>query len=807
MFKNYIKTAFRSLKKNKGFTIINILGLALGLCVCMLIIFYVIDEIGYDRYNTKADRIYRVNNDIKFGGNANSYAVAAAPFAAACMNDFPEVETVVRFRDRGHFKVRKGDENVLEHEFIYSDPQVFDVFTLPMLHGDPKTALKNPKSVVITESIAKKYFNTDDAVGKSLTLNDTLYYKVTGVIKDMPKQSHFTVKFFLAMTDLEESKEDSWLSNNFNTYILLKPGANVDKLKAKFPAMSRKYLGGQLETAMHMSYDNFEKAGNYFRIGLTPLKDIHLHSNLQAELSGNGSIQYVYMFSAIAIFILLIACVNFMNLSTARSSNRAREVGVRKVLGSPRKYLIAQFLAESLIVTFIATVIAVIGARLLLPLFNQMADKQLTLNAATFIWLAPVLLVTVVVIGFLAGSYPAFFLSAFNPVDVLKGKLASGFKGGYLRSFLVVFQFSISIFLIIGTLVIYHQLKYIQSKDIGYNREQVLVINNVDALGNQATVLKEELKRLPDVVNTTMTGYVPTNGWRNSTTFFQDASLDTKKAISSQIWSVDEDYINTMGMKMLAGRNFLKGAKTDSSAIIINEAAVKLLGIANPIDKELFYPLDHLGKNLKKIRIIGVIKDFNFNSLRENVSPLMLSLEESRGSIAMRIKPANTTALLEQVKQKWHSVAPNEQFDYSFVNEDFEHTYRTEQRMGNIFVVFTTMAIVIACLGLFGLAAYAAEQRTKEIGIRKVLGANVSIIVSMLSVDFIKLVLISIVIASPLAWLSMQQWLKGFAYRDGIQWWVVVVAGAGAIIIAFVTISFQSITAALANPVKSLKSE
>jgi putative ABC transport system permease protein len=807
MFKNYIKTAFRSLKKNKGFTLINVFGLALGLCVCMLIVFYVIDELSYDNYNTKADRIYRVNNEIKFGGNTNNYAVSPAPLAQTFLNDFPEVENATRFRDRGGFKVRKGDENIQERRFVYADPQIFDVFTLPMLQGDPKTALKDPKSVVINETIAKKYFNTTNAVGKSFTFNDTLFYKVTGVIKDIPKQSHFNFDFMLAMSGLDESKEDAWLSNNFNTYILLKQGAGVAKLDAKMPAMVRKYVGGQLQAAVHMTYDQLEKGGNYFRISLTPLNDIHLKSNRVAELSGNSNIQYVYIFSAIAVFILLIACVNFMNLSTARSSNRAREVGVRKVLGSPRKYLIAQFLSESVIITFIATIIAVIGVWLLFPLFNQMADKQLAFTAHTFAWLLPALLLVVLVIGCLAGSYPAFFLSAFQPIDVLKGKLSAGFKGGFLRSFLVVFQFSISIFLIIGTLVIYHQLKYIQNKDLGYNRQQVMVINNVDALGNQAKVLKEELKRLPGVVSTTMTGFIPTGGWRNNTTFFQSQALDTKTALSSQIWDVDEDYINTMGMKLLVGRNFSKENKVDSSAVIINEAAVKLLGFKDPVNKELYAPLDNMAKKFKQLHIIGVVKDFNFNSLRENITPVIFSLSENRGSLAVRINTANTTGLLAQIKNKWHTISPNQQINYSFMDEDFDAIYRTEQRMGSIFIAFTSMAILIACLGLFGLAAYAAEQRTKEIGIRKVLGANVSIIVAMLSKDFIKLVIISILIASPLAWLSMQQWLQGFAYRDGIKWWIIAVAGLGAMVIAFITISFQSIKAAIANPVNSLRSE
>jgi putative ABC transport system permease protein len=807
MIKNFIKTAFRTLLKNKGFTAINVLGLALGLATCMLIVFYVVDELSYDRFNVKADRIYRVNNDIKFGGNTNSFAVSPAPLAATFLSELPEVEQAARFRDRGGVQVKKGNQNIRERRVIYADATIFDIFTLPMIAGDAKTALKDPRTVVINESTAKKYFNSVNAVGKTLILNDSLLYKVTGVIKDIPKQAHFNYDLFLSMQSLPESKENSWVSNNFNTYILLKKGASPKLLEAKFPKIVLSHVGPQLEAVVHLSMGQLERGGNYFRLNLTPLKDIHLHSNRVAELSNNGNIQYVYIFSAIALFILLIACVNFMNLSTARSSNRAREVGVRKVLGSPRKYLIAQFLSESILVTLVATIIAVVTAWALLPLFNQMSGKELMFTSDTFIWLAPALILLVVVIGCLAGSYPALFLSAFQPFDVLKGKLSAGFKGGWLRSFLVVFQFSISIFLIIGTLVIYNQLKYIQHKDLGYKRDQVLIVHNVYTIGKQTKVFKQELEKLPDVVSATLTGYLPTEGNTNSTTFFQDHTMDSKKALSTQVWSVDEAYIPTLGMKMVSGRNFSKDMSTDSSAVIINETAAKKLAIAEPLNKMLYYPTDSYGKKIKPVHIIGVVKDFNFNSLRENITPVILIYNDDWGALGIKVKTANIPALIDQIKDKWTTFAPSQQFNYSFMDADFDAAYRTEQRMGTIFITFTSLAIVIACLGLFGLAAYAAEQRVKEIGIRKVLGANVSKIVAMLSIDFIKLVLISIAIASPMAWWAMQKWLQDFAYRQNIQWWVFVAAGFGAIIIAFVTISFQSIKAALSNPVNSLRSE
>jgi len=807
MIKNFIKTAFRTLVKNKGFTAINVLGLALGLATCMLIVFYVIDELSYDKFNTKADRIYRVNNDIKFGGRENSYAVSPAPMAAAFLSELPEVEKVARFRDQGGLQVKKGNQNIMEQRVIYADGSLFDIFTLPMIQGDPANALKDPHCVVINESTAKKYFNTVNVVGKTLTLNDSLLYKVTGVIEDMPKQAHFNFDFFLSMPSLAESKQTSWLTNNFNTYILLKKDASAKALEAKFPKIVKEYAGPQLQAIIHLSLEDVEKQGNYFRFSLTPLTDIHLYSNRVAELGPNGNIQYVYIFSAIALFILLIACVNFMNLSTARSSNRAREVGVRKVLGSPRKFLIAQFLSESIMVTFIATIIAVFAAWLMLPLFNQISGKELTFTAHTFTWLIPVLVLLAAVIGCIAGSYPAFFLSAFQPIDVLKGKLSAGFKGGFLRSFLVVFQFSISIFLIIGTLVIYNQLKYIQNKDLGYKREQVLLIHHVYNIGNQTPIFKKEVKKLPGVLNATLSGFLPTGGENNNTTFFEDHSIDMKTALTTQVWQVDADYIPTLGMKIFSGRNFSTQMSTDTAAVIVNETAAKMLGFTDPLNKQLFYPTDAYGKVFKPVHIIGVVKDFNFSSLRQNITPVVLTYGEEWGSLDIKVKTANIPALVAQIKNKWKELAPNQQMDYSFMDEDFDAVYRTEQRMGTIFITFTSLAIIIACLGLFGLAAYAAEQRTKEIGIRKVLGANVSTIVGMLSMDFVKLVLISIFIATPFAWWAMQKWLQGFAYRQNVQWWVFAVAGGTSIVIAFFTVSFQAIKAALTNPVTSLRSE
>ncbi|MCO5950385.1 ABC transporter permease [Mucilaginibacter flavidus] len=807
MIKNYIKTAFRGLMKNKGFTFINVFGLALGLATCLLIVFYVFDELSFDSYNTKADRIFRVNNNIKFGGNENSYAVSPAPAAAAMKADFAEIEQVARFRNNGGNQVKKGKQNIVEDRMVYADNSIFSIFTLPMISGSPQNALTAPHTVVITEKMAKKYFDRTDVVGQTLTFNDTSLYKVTAVLKNIPKQSHFNFDFFIAMPGLAESKEDAWLSNNFNTYVLLKEGADIKKLDAKMTAFMIKHAGPQLQSMIHLSFTDFEKAGNYYKLDFIPLRRIHLHSISVAELDVNGDIKYVYIFSGVAILILLIACVNFMNLSTARSSNRAREVGVRKVLGSPRKHLIFQFLTESVLVTLFATLIALLAAWLFLPEFNKMAGKELVVTGQIISWLLPTLLLIIIIIGCLAGSYPALYMSAFQPIEVLKGKIAAGFKGGMFRNILVVGQFCISIFLIISTLVIYNQLQYIQSKDLGYNRDHVLVIKNVWSLGKGAKSFRDEVKTLAGVQNASLSGALPTGGYGNSSAFFKTPTLDQKQSILSQIWPADENYMPTLGIKIIAGRNFSKEMSTDTAALIINEAAAKQLAFANPIDQFMYAPNDRMGKTIKKYHIIGVMKNFNYRSLKDNITPLMFNMDEDRGAVTVRVKSANIPAIIQQIKNKYNSFSPTQAFAYSFMDEDFDAIYRAEQRIGTISVAFTSLAVVIACLGLFGLAAYAAEQRTKEIGIRKVLGANVSTIVGLLSKDFIKLVLISIGIATPGAWLAMHGWLQGFAYRQNVQWWVLVLAGIGAILIAFVTISFQSIKAALTNPVKSLKSE
>jgi putative ABC transport system permease protein len=803
MIKNYLKTAFRVLKKHPGFTTINILGLSIGLATCLSIILYVVDELSYDRYNAKAERIYRANLDVKFGGKEVSYAAVQAPMAAAVKKEFPEVENVVRlarsvdWRPEG-FQVKKGNESIQENNIVFADPSLFDIFTLPMIDGNPATALAAPNSVVVTETTAQRYFGRTDVVGQTLTFNDSIVDRITGVIKDIPRQSHFDYGIFMSMSSLPESRDDSWLGGGFNTYFLLRPGADDKKFQVKISDLMRKHVGESFG-----SIEAFEKSGNRITSDFSPLTSIHLLSNRQQELSANGNSQYVYIFSGIALLILLIACVNFMNLSTARSASRAREVGVRKVLGSGRASLITQFLTESVLVTFASTGLALALTYICLPLFNQLSGKELSFTAQTFTWLAPSSLVLIIIVGFITGSYPALVLSSFQPIAVLKGRLSQGMKGNGFRSFLVVFQFSISIFLIIGTLVIFNQLKYIHNKNLGYDRNQVLIIKNTTPLGEKARLLKQDLLQINGVADATLTNYLPTANNRRLTSLVPTPSFDQKTAVLTEFWPVDENYLGTLGIKLIAGRNFSGRMATDSMGLIVNEAAVRLFGFKDPLNKSLY----RFAGPMQQYHIIGVIRDFNFTSLRENVTPLALTFGGSQGALSLRVNTANLPGLLAQIRKSWKNFAPDQQLDYSFMDADFDATYRFEQRVATIFFVFTTLAIAIACLGIFGLAAYSAEQRSKEIGIRKVLGATVPSIVGMLSRDFIKLVFIAILIASPLAWFSMQKWLQSFAYRIDLHWWILAIGGLTAMLIALLTVSFQAIKAAVANPVQSLKTE
>ncbi len=807
MIRNYLKIAFRNLQRNKIYSAINIGGLAIGMATCLLITLYVLDEISYDRYHQKAGRIYRIDFDVKFGGQERAFATVSDGMGAALKNDYPFIETFTRFRPID-ILVKKGNQNIRESMSMFVDNSVFDVFGVPLIEGDAKTALHEPFTIVLDEQTAQKYFGKTQVLGLTMTIDEKAY-KVTGVMKNIPENSHFRGRnMFLSMESSADSRANNWLNNNFFTYLVFKEVTKPEQLKSQFDKVIKKYMMPQFKSVMGIkSIEELEKAGNRVALGLTPLTDIHLHSNKFYELSPNSSIQYVYIFSAIALFILLIACVNFMNLSTARSVNRAKEVGVRKVMGSVRAMLMNQFLSESILMSLIAFILGLGIATLILPFFNDLSAKNLSLSFIKKPLLLSILFSFAVFIGLLAGIYPALFLSSFKPISVLKGKLSATTKGSYLRSSLVVFQFFASIFLIISTIVIYRQLDFIQKQNIGFNREQVIVINDTNLLEKGLESFKNELLQISGIKSATISAFLPTPSYRNNTVFWTEGQLGADNGISMQFWEVGYDYTETLKMQFVAGRDFDKTMSTDSSAIIINETTAKQTGYKNPIGQKLYA----YGGNLKDLipyTIIGVVKNFNYASLRENVASLSLRLaKRPYGMISVRVQSNDFKESIAKIEERWKSRAGGTPLNYQFLDDAFDNMYRTEQRIGKVFISFAVLAVLIACLGLFGLATFTAEQRTKEIGVRKVLGASIWSIVQLLSKDFLKLVCLAFVIASPLAYYAMSTWLKDFAFRTDISWWVFALAGIGALVITLVTVSFQSIKAALMNPVKSLKTE
>jgi putative ABC transport system permease protein len=810
MFKNYFKIAFRSLWKNKGYSTINILGLAAGLATCLVIILYVVDELSYDRFYKNAGNIYRINSDIKFGG-ANLHFVQTSDMMGQLLKkDYPQVEEYARlYNNSGDKLIKKGDEFIDEFRVAHVDSTFFRVFDLPVVEGDTKTGLDEPNTVVITESVAKKYFKDVHAVGKTLEEKDgqsTRPYKITAVIKDIPHNSHLNVEFFFSMKNVDY-EWGQLTSHNFNTYLRLRNGTDYKAFQKNFTAYIDKYVLPQARAFMNInSMDEFRKAGNYLEYNLIPLTKIHLYSDYSFEMTPPGNIQYVYIFGAVALFILLIACINFINLSTARSASRAKEVGIRKTLGTERRTLITQFLVESTLTVIISLVIAIGITWLMLPFFNSIAGKSIHINEMLDPKIFAVIVLIPFVVGLLAGSYPAAFLSGFNPITVLKGNSNTKYKKSNLRNVLVVIQFFFSIVLIIGTIVVYKQLNYIQTKKLGFSKDQVLVINGTGSLGKNAKAFKEEILTMSGVKSGTLSSYLPvSSSSRNDNSYSRDAVMDSKNGIDMQTWTVDYDYIKTMGMEIIKGRNFSKEF-ADSNAMIINETTAKFLGYDDPVGKKVYTFTDNNGSKTS-FDIIGVVKNFHFESLRQDVGPLCMRFGNSSGLASFKIDAAKSKDLITQIESKWKSMAAGLPFSYRFLDESFNEMYRNEQRIGQLAISFAILAIFIACLGLFGLATYMAEQRTKEIGIRKVLGASVSNVVNMLSKDFIILVLIASVIAFPVAWWAMNNWLQDFAYRITIGWWIFLAAGAIAFLIAFITVSSQAVKAALANPVKSLRTE
>jgi len=814
MFRNYVTIAFRNLNKHRFYTMINIAGLAVGIASCLIIMLYIAYEFSYDKHFANADRIYRVNCEILFNSNHLNMAVMPAPAAAVFQNNFPEIEASGHFRSWGWQRIKRTTENIKEQYTVFGSNGVLKVFSLPLLKGSANNALTEPNTLVMSRSKAEQYFPNEEALGQTLIINNKDNYKVTGVFEDFPASTHFKFDFIFSMEGLEESKSDEWLSNNFNTYLLLRKGASVKDLEAKFPKLIDTYVGPQIRNAFGSEFtmEKFKESGNKLVYTLMPLLDIHLHSDLMAELGANSDITYVYLFGAIAFFILAIACINFMNLSTARSANRAKEVGVRKVLGSLRSHLVRQFLMESVVLSIFSFILAIAIAYFLLPFFNILAQRSLVIPFGQLNFIA-MIIAGALIIGLLAGIYPSLFLSAFKPINVLKGKLALGMKSGVVRSSLVVVQFMISIFLIVGTVTVQKQLSFIQGKKLGFKKDQIIVLHNTELLENQHEALKNELMKSSTITNVSASGYLPISGWgRNTTTFWPQGSQPTQdNIISMQYWFVDHDYIPTLDMEIKVGRNFSREFPSDSTAIVINESALKRFGFKDPIGEKIT-TFDYRGgsiDNEKKLTftIIGVVADFHYESLKENISPLCMQLGKSGWSTLIRFGANTTTETLAHVEKTWKALAPGQPFEYTFLDEAFGKMYTSEQRLGKIFGIFASLAIIIACLGLFALTSFTAEQRTKEIGIRKVMGASVSSIVVLLSKEFGKLIVIAFLLAAPLSWFAVKSWLEGYTYKTEIGIPVYILSGVAAFVVAWLTMGYQSIKAARSNPVTSLRSE
>lgn len=802
MFGNIIKVTFRNVLKHKGYYFINMAGLSIGLVCFILIALFITDELSYDRYHEKAERIYKAGVRALWADNEFYGSVSPAPFSRTLVREFPEVETATRLRRFGFPVIRYKDKVFSEERWYWADDTFFDVFTVPFLQGDPKTALTKPNSVVITESMAQKYFGTEDPVGKSLNVNNRRDYLITGVIEDVPHNSHVHYDFLASFITIEDGRDQNWISNNYPTYFVLKEGISREAFETKLQSIVEKYVAPQLKDVFGATLDEMRASGGSIRYLITPLTDIHLHSHLRFEHEPNSDIAYVYIFTVVAFVILIIACVNFVNLATARSATRAKEVGVRKTVGSGRSQLIRQFLSETVVLTFLAILVALPVIQLILPFFNTLTGKNLSMPYLASVFTIPLLCALALLVGFLAGLYPAFFLASFDPVAVLKGESGSRGKKSWMRNALVVFQFTVSIVLIIGTLVVYKQLNYIQNKNLGFNKDQVVIVKKADDLGQAVWPFKQELLKQSGIVSVSNSSnligdYFGDNLYRQ---------IDQPKEKNQLIWRMwtDQDYSKTYELELVQGRYFSETPSEGSREVVLNESGAKILGYEDAAGEKI---IDTDGN---EFTIVGVVKDFHFEPLQKTLNPLIIHPFSPRGNgryLSVRVRAENIRETIASMKKTWEKYALNQAFEYEFLDDHFARLYSSEEKTGTIFFSFSLLAIMIASLGLLGLTAFITQQRTKEIGIRKVLGASVSGILFLLTKQFTWWVLVAIIIAWPLAYFAMNRWLENFAYRTSIGLGTFVLSALLAFLISLFTVSFQSIRAAIANPVDSLRYE
>ncbi|RYU92430.1 ABC transporter permease [Mucilaginibacter terrigena] len=801
MIKNYLTIAWRSLTKNKVFSLINTFGLAIGLACCMLISGYLYQELTYDTYSANSKQLYRVNLGTIGNGGTDVYPLVDVAVGEGMKNAYPEIKASTRLLSNPPLFVKYNGQQFKETNIVQADSNFLKIFSIPLIKGDNSIALAEPNSIVLTKNMAKKYFGETPAIGKIiLVANQPL--KVTGIINNVPDNSHFHADAFISLDT--RNRPQTWSNIGYYTYLLLDKNADPKKLEAQFPQLVSKYVVPEVQRDMGVSLAEAQKSVNTFIFSLQPITDIHLRSHTKFEREANGDINYVYIFGALAAFILLLACINFTNLSTAASARRSKEVGIRKVLGSLKNSLVNQFLTESVMLTTIAMVFALALVYVLLPYFNNVAGKHITMQFYLNYKALFIELIVALVVGIAAGVYPAFFISSFKILSVLKGNSNSQNTRSLLRSGLIVFQFGISTAFIIATFIVYQQLHFMQNQKLGYDKDQVLVINDTYTLKNNLVPFKNQLLQNKQVLNATISSDLPVRTGDGTQIYLKSSNANVGHSeIHASIYHIDENYLPTMGMKMATGRNFSPASPGDSSAVIVNETTVKELGIGNadPIGKTI------VRSGQREFTIVGVVKDFHYSSAKEKIAPLMMLYGHSNGSIMVKVKTADVSGLIADIKTQWDDYHADSPFSYTFLDDQFAQLYIAEARTGKIFTSFAVLAVIIASLGLFGLSAFSIRQRVKEIGIRKVLGASSGSITGMLSAQFLKLVALSIIIAIPFTWFAMHKWLQEFAYRVEVQWWVFVAAGTMALAVAYITVSFQTIRAALANPVKSLRSE
>lgn len=810
MFKNFFKVTLRNIIRQKVYSVINIAGLAIGIACTILITAFILHELSYDKFHEKAGRIFRLVLNGKIGEEEMRSAWTAVPAAAAFVDEFPEVINATRLEEWDNILVRYEDKSFLEDQFLWADSSFFQIFSFRLISGDPLKVLNEPTTIVISEDMAQKYFGTDEPVGKMLKVfSDTTHYRVTGIFENVPSNSHIEFDFVASFTSLDKAKSTEWTSNNLSTYILLSEEADLKTLESKIPDIIHKYVGPEIQQYIGVSMEEWESAGNRYGYDLQSLTDIHLNSQIEQPFKSSNDKRYIYIFAIIAIFILVIACINFMNLATARSAGRSREVGMRKVAGSDKGLLIRQFLLESFVLTFISLLLGIIIVELLLPYFNNIINLQLKIDYLGKWYIIPGIIFLGFIVGLLSGSYPAFFLASFKPVAVLTGKFKTGSKSGWLRSILVILQFTISVFIIVGTIVVFQQLTFMLNKDLGFDKDQIMVVQRFGEVGGEhVEAFKQEISRIPGVIASTSSTSIP--GYPNNYNAHGIEGRPLDQIYLLQVNWCDFDFLKTYGLKLNAGRFFSNEIPTDSAAAIINYKAVKDFNIQDPLNTRIIRP-GPTPEEFQYMQVIGVVEDFHFESLHSNIRPyIFVSRPADWGWIpylSVRFDHASINKVIKELENIWKEYTGEQPFEYFFMNEDFASRYAQEQRTRTIFVIFSILAVFIASLGLFGLVAFTAAQRTREIGIRKVMGASIPKIIFLISRETLILLGIATVIAWPAGYYFCRNWLNDFAFRIDLSVIPFILSFVIALIIAIITVSSQAIGAAIKNPADALRYE